>query len=64
MFLNLEEFDDVEYASDVKCDDYIMQATDFGVNCPSCGERLDNEDDINHDNTCWHCDNTSDVSVI
>ena len=35
----------------------------IGVNCPSCGERLDNEDEINSDNTCWHCDNTSDVSV-
>ena len=47
-----------------KVDDYVMQATDFGVNCPSCGERLDNEDEINSDNTCWHCDNTSDVSVV
>ena len=43
---------------------YVMQATNFGVNCPSCGERLDNEDEINSDNTCWHCDNTSDVSVV
>ena len=43
MFLNLEDFDDVEYASTVKCD---------------------NEDEINSDNTCWHCDNTSDVSVV
>ena len=41
-----------------------MQAADFGVNCPSCGERLDNEDEINSDNTCWLCDNTSDVSVV
>ena len=47
-----------------KVDDYVMQATDFGVNCPSCGERLDNEDEINSDNTCWNCDNTSDVSVV
>ena len=47
-----------------KVNDYVMQATDFGVNCPSCGERLDNEDEINSDNTCWHCDNTSDVSVV
>lgn len=47
-----------------KVNDYIMQATDFGVNCPSCGERLDNEDEINSDNTCCYCDNTSDVSVV
>ena len=47
-----------------KVDDYVMQATDFGVSCPSCGERLDNEDEINSDNTCWNCDNTSDVSVV
>lgn len=47
-----------------KVDDYVMQASDFGVNCPSCGERLNNEDEINSDNTCWHCDNTSDVSVV
>ena len=47
-----------------KVDDYVMQATDFGDNCPSCGERLDNEDEINSDNTCWNCDNTSDVSVV
>ena len=47
-----------------KVDDYVMQATDFGVNCPSCGERLDNEDEINSDNTCCYCDNTSDVSVL
>ena len=47
-----------------KVDDYVMQATDFGVNCPSCGERLDNEDEISSDNTCWNCDNTSDVSVV
>ena len=46
-----------------KVDDYVMQATDFGVNCPICGERLDNEDEINPDNTCWHCDTSSDVSV-
>ena len=39
-----------------KVDDYVMQATDFGVNCPSCGKRLDNEDEINPDNTCWCCD--------
>ena len=46
-----------------KVDDYVMQATDFGVNCPSCGERLDNEDEINSDNTCWHCENTQGVLV-
>ena len=39
-----------------KVNDYVMQATDFGVNCPSCGKRLDNEDEINPDNTCWCCD--------
>ena len=47
-----------------KVNDYVMQATDFGVNCPSCGERLDNEDEINSDNTCCYCDNTLDVSVV
>ena len=47
-----------------KVNDYVMQATDFGVNCPNCGERLDNEDEINSDNTCWYCDNPSDVSVV
>ena len=40
----------------VKIDDYVMQATDFGVNCPSCNERLDNEDEINEDDTCWSCE--------
>jgi len=38
-----------------KVDDYVMQATDFGVNCPSCGERLDNEDDL-QGTGCIHCD--------
>ena len=59
-----EEFWNIAESGTCKVDDYVMQATDFGVNCPSCGERLDNEDEINPDNTCWHCDNTSDVSVI
>ena len=42
---------------------YVMQATNFGVNCPNCNATLDNEDEINSDGTCWDCDNTSDVSV-
>ena len=46
-----------------KVDDYVMQATNFGVNCPNCNATLDNEDEINSDGTCWYCDNTSDVSV-
>ena len=41
-----------------KVDDYVMQATDFGVNCPSCGERLDNEEEINNDGTCWNCEDS------
>ena len=61
---NYKEFCNIADSSICKVDDYVMQATDFGVNCPSCGERLDNEDEINSDNTCWHCDNTSDVSVV
>ena len=47
-----------------KVDDYVMQATDFGVNCPNCNATLDNEDEINSDGTCWDCENTSDVSVV
>ena len=27
-------------------------------------EIVDNDDEINSDNTCWHCDATSDVSVV
>lgn len=42
-------------SSVAKVDDYVMQATDFGVNCPSCGERLDNEDDL-QGTGCIHCD--------
>ena len=61
---NYKEFWNIADSSICKVDDYVMQATDFGVNCTSCGERLDNEDEINSDNTCWHCDNTSDVSVV
>ena len=61
---NYKEFWNIADSSICKVDDYVMQATDFGVNCPNCGERLDNEDEINSDNTCWHCDNTSDVSVV
>lgn len=38
-----------------KVDDYVMQATDFGVNCPSCGVRLDNEDDLQGIG-CINCD--------
>ena len=38
-----------------KVDDYVMQATDFSVNCPSCGERLDNEDELQGIG-CINCD--------
>ena len=62
--VNYKEFLNIADSGICKVGDYVMQATDFGVNCPSCGERLDNEDEINSDNTCWHCDNTSDVSVV
>ena len=41
-----------------KVNDYVMQATDFGVNCHNCSATLDS------DGTCWNCDNTSDVSVV
>ena len=61
---NSKEFWNIADSGICKVDDYVMQATDFGVNCPSCGERLHNEDEINSDNTCWHCENTSDVSVV
>lgn len=59
-----KEFWNIADSSICKVDDYVMQATDFGVNCHSCGEQLDNEDEINYDNTCCYCDNTSDVSVV
>ena len=61
---NSKEFWNIADSSICKVDDYVMQATDFGVNCPSCNATLDNEDEINSDGTCWHCDNTSDISVV
>lgn len=59
-----KEFWNIADSSICKVDDYVMQATDFGVNCPNCNATLDNEDEINSDGTCWDCDNTSDVSVV
>ena len=55
-----------EFETSIKkeLDDYVMQATDFGVNCPNCNATLDDEDEINSDGTCWDCENTSDVSVV
>ena len=37
---NYKEFLNIADSSICKVDDYVMQATDFGVNCPNCGERL------------------------
>ena len=51
-----KEFWNIADSSICKVNDYVMQATDFGVNCHSCGERLDNEDEINSDGTCWDCE--------
>ena len=55
-----------EFETSIKkeLDDYVMQATDFGVNCPNCNATLDDEDEINSDGTCWDCEKTSDVSVV
>ena len=39
-----------------KVNDYVMQATSFGVSCPNCNATLDNEDEINSDGTCWDCE--------
>lgn len=58
-----KEFWNIADSSICKVDDYVMQATSFGVNCPNCNATLDNEDEINSDGTCWDCENTSDVSV-
>ena len=38
-----------------KVDDYVMQATNFGVECPSCGSSLDNEDELQGIG-CINCD--------
>ena len=61
---NSKEFRNIADSGIYKVDDYVMQATDFGANCPSCNATLDDEDEINSDGTCWNCDNTSDVSVV
>ena len=50
-----EEFWNIGDGGICKVDDYVMQATDFGVNCPSCGERLDNEDELQGIG-CVNCD--------
>ena len=44
-----------EFETSIKkeLDDYVMQATDFGVNCPNCNATLDDEDEINSYGTCW-----------
>lgn len=64
-----EDFDSQEFwniadSGICKVDDYVMQATNFRVNCPNCNATLDNEDEINSDGTCWDCENTQDVSVV
>lgn len=64
-----EDFDSKTFwniadSSICKVNDYVMQATNFGVECPSCGSELDNEDEINNDGTCWNCEPSSDVSVV
>ena len=61
---DVKSFWNIADSSICKVDDYVMQATDFGVNCPSCNATLDYEDEINSDGTCWDCENTSDVSVV
>ena len=61
---NSKEFWNIADSSICKVDDYVMQATSFGVNCPNCNATLDNEDEINSDGTCWDCENTQDVSVV
>ena len=38
-----------------RIDDYVMQATNFGVECPSCGSSLDNEDELQCIG-CINCD--------
>ena len=53
-----KEFWNIADSGICKVEDYVMQATDFGVNCPNCGERLDNEDEINSDRTCWDCEDS------
>ena len=59
-----EEFWNIAGSGICKVNDYVMQATSFGVNCPNCNATLDNEDEINSDGTCWNCENTQDVSVV
>ena len=61
---NYKEFWYIADSGICKVDDYVMQATNFGVSCPTCNATLDNEDEINSDGTCWDCENTSDVSVV
>ena len=37
------EFFNIADSAICKVDDYVMQATNFGVNCPTCNTRCDNE---------------------
>lgn len=61
---NSTTFYNIADSSIANVDDYVMQATSFTTNCPSCGHDLDNEDEINSDDTCWYCESSSDVSVV
>ena len=36
-----------------KVSDYVMQASSFGVTCPSCETELDNEDEFIGDGCCY-----------
>ena len=51
-----KEFWNIADSGICKVEDYVMQATSFGVNCPNCNATLDNEDEINSDVTCWNCE--------
>lgn len=48
------EFFNIADSAICKVVDYVMQATNFEVNCPTCNTRCDNEDEINEDGTCWN----------
>lgn len=54
--LDSKTFWNIADSSICRVNDYVMQATDFGVECPSCGSELDNEDEINSDGTCCYCE--------
>lgn len=53
-----KEFWNIADSGICKVEDYVMQATSFGVNCPNCNATLDNEDEINSDGTCWDCEDS------